>query len=69
MPVSDDATEAVTAAIEHFHRLVVVGDDADLARVLTRLLRSDRLDVELGYAPLRRTPATRAYRLPAGWWA
>ncbi|MGB6203775.1 MAG: peptidase M50, partial [Mycolicibacter algericus] len=55
--MSDDATEAVTAAIEHFHRLVVVGDDADLARVLTRLLRSDRLDVELGYAPLRRTPA------------
>ncbi|WP_448483985.1 peptidase M50 [Mycolicibacter sinensis] len=69
VPVSDDAAEAVAAAIEHFHRLVVVGDDADLARVLTRLLRSERLDVELGYAPLRRTPATRAYRLPAGWWA
>jgi hypothetical protein len=47
-------------------RLVVVGDDAHLATVLTRLLRTDRLDTEVGYAPRRRTPATRAYRLPAG---
>ena len=52
-------------AVGH-RRLVVVGDDADLATVLTRLLRTDRLDVEVGYAPPRRTPATRAYRLPAG---
>src|SRR3981189_3294801 len=28
-------------------RVVVVGSDADLASVLTRLLRADRLDVEL----------------------
>jgi hypothetical protein len=47
-------------------RLVVVGDDADLAAVLTRLLRAGRLDVELAYVPGRRTRATRAYRLPAG---
>ena len=47
-------------------RLIVVGDDADLATVLTRLLRSDRLDVEVAYVPRRRTRATRAYRLPAG---
>ncbi|GFG71895.1 peptidase M50 [Mycolicibacter senuensis] len=66
VPVSDDAEGAVAAAIENSHRLVVVGDDPDLAWVLTRLLRSDRLDVELGYAPPRRTPATRANRLPAG---
>jgi hypothetical protein len=45
---------------------VVVGDDADLAAVLTRLLRAKRLDVEVAYVPRRRTPATRAYRLPAG---
>ncbi|RAU90220.1 peptidase M50, partial [Mycolicibacter senuensis] len=37
MPVSDDTEHAVAAAIEHFRRLVVVGDDPDLARVLTRL--------------------------------
>ncbi|BBX24276.1 hypothetical protein MTER_36870 [Mycolicibacter terrae] len=67
--VHDDAAaaEAVDAAIDRFRRLVVVGGDAELARVLTRLLRADRLDVEVGYAPPRRTPATRAYRLPAGW--
>src|SRR5258707_9569801 len=32
-------------------RVVVVGSDADLAAVLTRLLRSDRLDVEVGHVP------------------
>ncbi|BBY34017.1 peptidase M50 [Mycolicibacter minnesotensis] len=55
------------AAIDRYRRLVVVGTDADLARTLTRLLRTDRLDIEVGYAPRRRTPATAAYRLPAGW--
>ncbi|WP_156660945.1 peptidase M50 [Mycobacterium sp. 852002-51163_SCH5372311] len=47
-------------------RLVVVGNDAELAGVLTRLLRADRLDVEVAYVPRRRTRATRTYRLPAG---
>lgn len=61
-----DAAE-VDTAIAQFRRLVVVGDDADLAAVLTRLLRTDRLDVEVGYSPRRRTAATRIYRLPAGW--
>lgn len=67
--LNDDAAapEAIDAAIDRYRRLVVVGDDAELARVLTRLLRADRLDVEVGYAPPGRTPATRAYRLPAGW--
>jgi hypothetical protein len=54
------------AAIGSARRLVVVGADADLAAVLTLLLRAERLDVEVGYAPRRRTAATRAYRLPAG---
>lgn len=35
------------AAIGPFPRLVVVGADADLAAVLTRLLRAERLDVEV----------------------
>nr|WP_232518851.1 peptidase M50 [Mycobacterium intracellulare] len=54
------------AAIGPFRRLVVVGADADLAAVLTRLLRAERLDVEVAYVPRRRTRATRIYRLPAG---
>ncbi|QUR66129.1 peptidase M50 [Mycobacterium spongiae] len=57
---------AIDTALGPYSRLVVVGADADLAAVLTRLLRSNRLDVEVGYAPRRRTAATRAYGLPAG---
>ncbi|OBH05017.1 peptidase M50 [Mycobacterium sp. E1747] len=54
------------AAIGPYRRLVVLGADADLAAVLTRLLRAGRLDVEVAYVPRRRTRATRTYRLPAG---
>jgi hypothetical protein len=39
-----------SADIPDARRLVVVGADADLASVLTRLLRTDRLDVEVGQA-------------------
>lgn len=56
----------VDAAIGPYRRLAVVGADADLAAVLSRLLRADRLDVEVAYVPPRRTRATRAYRVPAG---
>jgi hypothetical protein len=49
-----------------YQRLVVVGADADLAAVLTWLLRAERLDVEVAYVPRRRTTATRVYQLPAG---
>lgn len=54
------------AAIGPYRRLIVVGTDADLAAVLTRLLRAGRLDIEVGYAPRRRTLASRVYGLPAG---
>jgi hypothetical protein len=56
----------VDAAIAGVRRVVVVGADADLAFVLTRLLRAELLNVEVAYVPRRRTQATRAYRLPAG---
>lgn len=56
----------IDAAIGRYRRLVVLGDDAELAAVLTRLLRAERLDVEVAYVPRRRTRATRIYRLPAG---
>jgi hypothetical protein len=61
-----DSADDVDAAIGWARRLVVVGVDADLATVLTRLLRAGRLDIEVGYAPRRRTAATRVYRVPAG---
>ena len=47
-------------------RLVVVGDDADLAAVLVRLLRAERLDVELALVSPTATPATRFWGLPHG---
>lgn len=48
-------------------RVLVVGDDADLAAVALRLLRRDLLDsVELGYATPSRTPVTGLHRLPTG---
>lgn len=63
LPVHSDD---IDAAIGPHRRLVVVGGDADLAAVLTRLLRAERLDVEVAYVPRRRTAATRVYRLAAG---
>jgi len=56
----------IDTAIGRHRRLVVVGTDADLAAVLGRLLRADRLDVEVAYAPRRSTTATRVYGVPAG---
>ena len=48
-------------------RIVVAGTDADLAAVLVRLLRRDRLDVELAYVPSdRRSAAARLWGLPHG---
>ena len=61
-----DAPAEIDAVIGIYRRLVVIGSDADLATVLSRLLRADRLDIEVAYAPPRRTRATRVYRLPAG---
>ena len=49
-------------------RVVVVGSDADLAAVLTRLLRADRLDVEVGHVrrlwQARRARTGEAQRVP-----
>jgi len=56
----------VDGALAWARRLVVIGSDADLAAVLTLLLRAGRLDVEVGYAPRRRTAAARVHRVPAG---
>ncbi|ORA33007.1 peptidase M50 [Mycobacterium branderi] len=61
LPVVDDVEAA------EFQRLIVVGADADLAAVLTGLLRAGRLDVEVAFVSRRRSAATGAYRLPTGW--
>jgi hypothetical protein len=45
-------------------RLVVAGTDADLAAVLVRLLRRERLDVEVAYLPRGRSAAARVWGLP-----
>jgi hypothetical protein len=60
-----DTAEIEAAAHDH-RRLIVVGSDADLAAVLTQLLRTGMLGVEIGFVSRRRSPATRAYRIPAG---
>lgn len=59
---SDD----IDAAARRCRRLVVVGSDADLAAVLTRLLRHERLAVEVAFVSAHRSAATRAYRLATG---
>ena len=61
-----DGPAEIDSVIGDYGRLVVIGADADLAGVLSRLLRADRLDIEVAYVPRRRTAATRVYRLPAG---
>lgn len=47
-------------------RLIVVGSDAAFAAALTRLMRADRLHVELAYVAENRSDATESYRLATG---
>jgi hypothetical protein len=54
-------------AAPDLRRVVVAGTDADLAAVLVRLLRTDRLGIELAYLPAeRRSDAARVWGLPHG---
>lgn len=69
LPCRDVAVATdVDAAVEGVRRLVVVGDDADLAAVLTRLMRLERLDVEVAHVPglfgARRATTAAAQRVP-----
>lgn len=62
--VTADGPAAIDELIGQAQRIAVLGDDADLAAVLTRMLRADRLDVEV--APVRGPrSAWRAGRAPA----
>lgn len=63
-PGRADLDPLLTGALR---RIIVAGTDADLAAVLVRLLRRERLDVELAYLPAdRRSPAARIWGLPRG---
>ena len=64
VPIAD--TEDIAGAARDYRRLIVVGSDADLAAVLTALLRAETLDVEIGFVSAHRSAATRAYRLASG---
>jgi hypothetical protein len=59
-PLADLPTISITepadvdTAVAAVRRVVVLGTDADLATVLTRLLRTENLGVEVGFVPGRR---------------
>ncbi|MFD8243687.1 hypothetical protein [Nocardia sp. NPDC059691] len=53
-------------AADSLPRLIVLGEDAALAAVLTHLMRTERLHVEIGYVPVEKTYAARAYQTGTG---
>jgi hypothetical protein len=67
VPDKDDFDEVFSKLQVVTHpRLIVVGSDAALAATLTRLMRTDRLHIELAYVAEHSSPATDAYHLSAG---
>lgn len=67
LPSLPDRTAVDPVLAEHEpRRVVVAGTDADLAAVLLRLLRTDRLGVEVAYLPSTRSAAAAAWGLPTG---
>ncbi|MGY4098406.1 hypothetical protein ACW2Q0_02395 [Nocardia sp. R16R-3T] len=53
-------------AADSLPRLIVLGDDAALASVLTHLMRTERLHVEIGYVPVDKTYGSGAYQTGTG---
>jgi len=53
LPAADGAA-GIDAALQGARRVIVVGSDSDLAAVLTRLMRTERLDIEVAHLPGRR---------------
>ncbi|QIS16337.1 MULTISPECIES: hypothetical protein [Nocardia] len=53
-------------AADSLPRLIVLGEDAGLAAVLTHLMRTERLHVEIGYVPIDKTYGSRAYQTGTG---
>ncbi len=65
VPDKDEINRAL-AEVGTRRRLLVCGTDAGLSALLTRLMRTENLDVEVAYIAEDATPATRAYGLPTG---
>jgi hypothetical protein len=63
-----DGAAWIDAAMPDVRRVIVVGSDADLAAVLTRLMRAERLDIEVAHVPgwrgARRAVTGMAHRVP-----
>lgn len=53
LPTADGAA-GINAVMQRVRRLIIVGSDADLATVLSRLMRAERLDIEVAHVPGRR---------------
>lgn len=53
-------------AADSLPRLIVLGEDAALAAVLTHLMRTERLHVEIGYVPIDKTYGSRVYQTGTG---
>ncbi|WP_455132573.1 hypothetical protein [Microbacterium aurum] len=53
-------------AADSLPRLIVLGEDTGLAAVLTHLMRTERLHVEIGYVPVDKTYGSRAYETGTG---
>lgn len=67
LPARPDKATLDPVLVEHAPtRLIVDGTDADLAAVLVRLLRRERLDIEVALLPRRGSTAARAWGLPTG---
>ena len=64
-PDKDEVNRAL-AEVGTRRRLLLCGTDASLAALLTRLMRTENLDVEVAYIAEDSTPATRIYGLPTG---
>lgn len=67
VPGKDDFDEVFSKLqVAESPRLIVVGSDAALAATLTRLMRTDRLHIELAYVTEHHSDATDAYSLAVG---
>ena len=65
VPTKDEVNQALYE-VGARRRLLLCGTDAGLAALLTRLMRSENLDMEVAYIADEPTPATRVYGLPTG---
>ncbi len=67
VPESADIDQLLPVlAVDNLPRLIVLGEDAALAAVLTHLMRTEQLHVEIGYVPVEKTYASRGYQTGTG---